>query len=265
MFSAFLSSVIPIFSDWSIADWALIVLVFVWSGFVRAGLGFGGAALTLPVLLILRPDPVFWLPMIAWHLLFFTTITLFSRMGNVDWRSLFRGIKIMIVPKLIGVLGLISLPSTFLSLLVYGITLLYGLVYLFDYSSKSGRAQAFGWRDTGMLVLGGYVSGTSLVGAPLIAAVYTSWVKKARLRDTLYVLWIIMVVIKMSTFVAFEVPLQWQYSMILLPAVALGHWLGTRAHDALVSNEGGAFHRWIGAGLTVVCLLGIARVMMRAI
>jgi uncharacterized protein len=35
----------------------LIALVFVWAGFVRTGLGFGGAALGLPLMLFIHNDP----------------------------------------------------------------------------------------------------------------------------------------------------------------------------------------------------------------
>ncbi len=38
-------------------------LVFTWSGFVRSGLGFGGAVLSLPLLLMVSDRPLFWLPM----------------------------------------------------------------------------------------------------------------------------------------------------------------------------------------------------------
>ena len=33
-------------------------LIFLWSGFVRSGLGFGGAALALPLLLLLVANPL---------------------------------------------------------------------------------------------------------------------------------------------------------------------------------------------------------------
>lgn len=250
-----------LFATWSAPEWLALLLTFVWSGFVRGGLGFGGAGLALPILLIILPNPVFWLPIVGWHLLFFTFVTLARRHGHVDWAAVWRGMRIMIIPKLIGVLGLISLPSTFLALLVYGITLAYGLMYLFDFTLKSLGDKASRWHDRLMLMIGGYVSGTSLVGAPIIAAVYAHWVDKARLRDTMYVLWIFMVAIKMSTFVAFDMPLQWRYSLIFLLPAALGHWIGNHWHNRLVAGESKHFIQWIGAGLTAVCIVGIIRVL----
>ena len=44
-------------------NWQLlaIALLFVWSGFVRSGLGFGGAVLTLPFLLMVYNAPLVFL------------------------------------------------------------------------------------------------------------------------------------------------------------------------------------------------------------
>ena len=57
--------------------WQLVTigLLFVWGGFVRSGLGFGGAVLTLPFLLMIYNAPLVFLPIIAMHLLFFSFIT----------------------------------------------------------------------------------------------------------------------------------------------------------------------------------------------
>ena len=38
----------------------------------------------------------------------------------------------------------------------------------------------------------GYVSGTSLIGAPLIVSVFATHVAKEQLRDTMLVLWFIL-------------------------------------------------------------------------
>lgn len=78
----------------SYTEWLLVLLMFTWSGFVRSGLGFGGAALGLPFMLLLRPDPLLWLPVIATHLLFFTFITVIRRLSNVDWAYLRHSLKI---------------------------------------------------------------------------------------------------------------------------------------------------------------------------
>ena len=37
---------------------AFISLIFVWIGFVRTGLGFGGAVLGLPLLMLVKGSPI---------------------------------------------------------------------------------------------------------------------------------------------------------------------------------------------------------------
>ena len=99
-------------------QYALIGLVFVWSGFVRSGLGFGGAVLSLPFLLLIYDRPLFFLPLISVHLLVFASLTVFQNnrrlrhsklqgefRGTVDWHYLRYALAVMIVPKLIGVFG----------------------------------------------------------------------------------------------------------------------------------------------------------------
>ena len=63
--------------DFQWYQYALIVVVFIWSGFVRAGFGFGGALFTIPFLLLIHNDPLFFLPIISIHLLIFCWLTLF--------------------------------------------------------------------------------------------------------------------------------------------------------------------------------------------
>ena len=54
----------------------LIAFIFTWIGLVRTGLGFGGADLGLPILMLMGGSPIDWLPIIVIHLLFFSGITL---------------------------------------------------------------------------------------------------------------------------------------------------------------------------------------------
>ncbi len=50
--------------NFSNTEFALIWLIFIWTGFVRAGLG-------LPLMLLIGANPIYWLPIISIHLLFF--------------------------------------------------------------------------------------------------------------------------------------------------------------------------------------------------
>jgi uncharacterized membrane protein YfcA len=232
-----------------------VILIFIWTGFVRSGIGFGGAALGLPLLLLVDDKPLVFLPIIGTHLLFFTSITLASRSHNVNWPVVAKVMAIIVLPKIAGLVGLFSFPNYWLVIAVFSITLFYGVTWLFNYIIKS-QSKAV---DVILLILGGYVSGTSLIGAPLIAAVVSRHVTRIQLRETLFVLWIILVTFKMGAFIAYDVELQWQFSLFLLPFVAIGHFVGLKAHDYLVTTDSSAFHRFLGASLIAVSLAGLVK------
>ena len=234
-------------------EWALVCLVFVWSGFVRSGLGFGGAALAMPLMLFIIDNPLLWLPIVATHLLIFSALTVYNRLHDVDWQYLKKAMLILLIPKLIGVFGLLNLPNDLLVPLIYGITFCYGLTYVFNYSFKSKNRLV----DNILLVMGGYASGTSLIGAPLISAVFARNVAIEKLRNTLFVTWMILVTIKMSTFVAFEIDLQFKYSLYLLPVAAIGHFLGLNMHNRLIQDRGDKYKRILGIVLVVICGYGL--------
>ncbi|MFM8342399.1 MAG: TSUP family transporter [Methylomonas sp.] len=238
--------------DFSLNQALLIGLLFIWAGFVRTGLGFGGAALGLPLMLFIHNDPRLWLPIISTHLLFFSGLTLRTRLHNVDWRYLRHSSIYIIPPAILGVFGLVNLPILWLNLFIYGVTLFYGLVWLFNKAIESRQD----WVDKFLLILGGYVAGTSLTGAPLMVAVYMRHVSKERLRDTLFVLWFVLVSIKMTTFVVLSVDLHFIQALMLLPIAAIGHVMGLKAHQAITRNEL-LFKRWVGGGLVIVSALGL--------
>jgi len=114
-------------------------LIFVWTGFVRSGLGFGGAALGLPLLLLVIDDALIWLPLIGMHLLFFSSITVSSRIKHIDWPYLKKALAIMMIPMLIGVFGLLTLPSEWVTIFVYLTTLFYACCYLFKFQIRSSK------------------------------------------------------------------------------------------------------------------------------
>ncbi len=230
----------------------LAMLVFVWSGFVRSSLGFGGAALGLPLMLLIDDSPLFWLPVIGAHLLAFSGPTLINRLGQVDWRYLKKSLFYILPAKIAGVLGLLNLPNQVLVLIIYAITMTYALMWLLNISIRSS---GHGWREKLLLGLGGYVSGTTLSGAPMIVAVYMQHVNLQLLRNTLFVLWFFLVTIKMGTFVAFGFNLYLVSAILLLPAAAVGHIVGLKAHEYMLRNDV-AFRRILGGVLCLICLLG---------
>lgn len=249
-------------------QYVLIALIFAWSGFVRSGLGFGGAVMSLPFLLLIDNQPLVYLPIIAVHLLFFSSLTVWQNWrkqqasgagaeSSVDWRYLKKAMAIMIVPKLIGVFGLLTLPADLMTGIIFVIVAVYALSYIFNKPFKSSHPAL----DVGFLMLGAYISGTSLIGAPLIIAVFATHVAKEKLRDTLFVLWFILVAIKMTAFVYAGVDLQWLHHLWLLPAAAVGHVLGLRFHARLVSGDVRVFYRWLGAVLMAISLFGLASII----
>lgn len=238
--------------DFSLYQTIAIGLLFIWTGFVRTGLGFGGAALGLPLFLFIKDQPLFWLPIISVHLLFFSGLTLFTRLHNVDWTYLRYSSLFIVPPAIIGVLGLVSLPALWLNIFIYSVTLFYGVMWILNYVIESHH----NWVDKLLLMLGGYIAGTSLSGAPLIVAVFMRKVRRKQLRDTLFVLWFVLVSIKMTTFIMLSVELHFLTALSLIPIAAIGHFIGLRAHERISKNDI-EFKRWLGGGVVVISLLGL--------
>lgn len=241
--------------NFTTTELGLIALIFIWTGFVRSGLGFGGAALGLPLMLFIYNQPIYWLPIIGAHLLFFTSLTLRSRINNVDWAYLKKSSIYIIPPALIGVFGLINLPNNWLIIFIYSVTLFYAVIWFLNINIRSNNE----WLDRFLLAVGGYVAGTSLTGAPLMVAVYMRNVSASQLRNTLFVLWFILVAIKMSTFKALGVDINILTAIYLLPVAAIGHTIGLKTHDLIIKNDQ-KFKRIIGAALIVISVLGLSQV-----
>ncbi len=240
--------------EFNIIQLVLTALIFVWSGFVRSGLGFGGAALGLPLMLLVYDQPIFWLPVIGAHLLFFSALTLRTRFRDVGWKYLLQSSLLIVPAAIAGVFGLINLPNKVMVILIYSITLFYAFMWLFSWRIHSSNR----WVDRMLLIMGGYIAGTSLTGAPLIVAVFMRNVASKQLRNTLLVLWFILVSIKMSTFTLLDVPLQLETALMLLPVAAIGHVIGIKMHDKILENDI-IFKKFIGSVLVIICLLGFYR------
>jgi len=234
-----------------------ISLIFVWIGFVRTGLGFGGAVLGLPLLMLVGGSPIDWLPIIGIHLLFFSGIALARSLNTIDWSYLKKSLPWILPAKIIGVIGLISLPPAVMTLIVYSITSFYALTWILNYNIASRE----GWVSRLLLILGGYISGTSLNGAPLLVAVYMQNINVKRLRNTLFVLWFLLVTIKMSAFLIVDVYINWKFSLMLIPVAALGHFVGLKVHDRIIENDT-QFKRWMGSVLILICIAGLSKVLI---
>jgi len=83
-------------------------------------------------------------------------------------------------------------------------------------------------------------------------------VNRERLRNTLFVLWFLIVSIKMTTFIALSVDLHFVAAISLIPVAAIGHFIGLKAHNKIIENDL-VFKRWVGVGLVVVSTLGLLK------
>lgn len=251
-------------------EYALIGLLFVWSGIVRSGFGFGGAVFALPFLLLIDNQPLVYLPIIAVHLLIFSSLTVYQNHAKkkrvqintaslpssaVDWSYLKKALGIMIIPKMVGIFGLLTLSPKVMSVIIFSIITIYAFSYILNKPFQSNHKTL----DIVFLMLGGYISGTSLIGAPLIVAVFVKSVSKEQLRDTLFVLWFILVSIKLTSFVYYGVDFQLIHHLWLLPCAALGHIIGLRLHNYLLSTDNVKFYRIFGSVLLLTSIGGIVK------
>jgi uncharacterized membrane protein YfcA len=255
--------------DLSFFQLAAIALIFAWSGFVRSGIGFGGALFTLPFLLLVLDDPLVFLPIISFHLLFFASITVIgdllkNRTSNsnnkqvkteVNWWFIRYSMSIMLIPKIAGVIGLLILPVDLVNLIIFGLIGAYAFTYIFDKPMRSHSSIM----DFVFLVIGAYISGTSLVGGPLIIAVALRHIKPHQFRSTLFVIWFILVGIKMIGFTLAGVDLQFSNALLLLPFAGIGHIIGLKTHQWLLQRDNRSFYRNIGWILLITSAVGLAQ------
>jgi|TARA_B110000967_G_scaffold170766_1_gene180928 uncharacterized membrane protein YfcA len=235
----------------------IIALIFTWIGFVRTGLGFGGAVIGLPILMLVGGSPIDWLPIIGIHLLFFSSITLSNSLKQVDWSYLKKSIPWILPAKIVGVIGLLSLPPIVMTVIVYSITSFYAITWILNSQIASEK----NWVNRLLLILAGYISGTSLNGGALLVAIYTQNIEVKKLRNTLFVLWFLLVSIKMAAFLMAGVYIDWQFSLLLIPVAGLGHYIGLKVHDQIIENDT-KFKRWMGSSLLLVCIIGLLKVFV---
>ena len=137
--------------------------------------------------------------------------------------------------------------------MIFVIVSLYSISYIINKPFASNNK----WLDIFFLILGGYISGTSLIGAPLIIAVMANHINKYQLRDTLFVLWFTLVVIKMSMFIYLGIDLQLIHHLWLLPCATIGHFIGLHFHQRLLAGDQGKFYRVLGSVLLIISMIGL--------
>lgn len=241
--------------DYSVFSISVLLIAFIWSGFVRAGLGFGGAGLMYPIAFLAIDSVIYIVPIVGVQLLFFSSITLaLGGYKQIDWKTTGILILVMLPTYLIGVFGLLQMSAFWLLMIVYGVLMLYSLGYILSYSVKPKL-----WLNGPVLLFGSYISGLSLSGAPVVAAVAMQYLTKEQARASMFVIWIFMVVIKLATLHSFDVDLQLQDQLWLFPAAAIGHLIGLKFHDRLLELQDEGFYRWMGVGLLAISLIGLVR------
>jgi uncharacterized membrane protein YfcA len=251
--------------DLSWLQLGIIAIIFVWSGFVRSGLGFGGALFTLPFLLLIHNDPLFFLPIISLHLLFFAGLTVIqSERGtkdanstSVNWQFVRYSLLVMIVPKLAGVVGLLVLPTALMNLIIFSLIAAYSLTYILGKPLQSNSRLI----DIVFLIAAAYISGTSLIGGPLVIAVAMRHIRSHEFRNTLFVIWWILVSIKLCAFVIADVDIQLLNALWLLPFAGIGHLIGHRFHQQLLQRDSASFYRILGWILLGTAIVGISQVL----
>ena len=235
---------------------------------MRSGLGFGGALFTIPFLLLIHNDPLFFLPIISIHLLFFASLTLLPNQllskqdgtnnpPTVNWRFVRYALLIMIIPKLAGVIGLLILPSDLMNCIIFLLIGAYSVTYIIGQPLQSNSRLL----DIVFLILGAYISGTSLIGGPLVIAVAMRHIKSHEFRNTLFVLWTVLVSIKLCAFAYAGVDLQFAAALWLLPFAGIGHFIGLRFHQQLLQQSNARFYQILGGVLLTASFAGIVQIL----
>ena len=241
--------------EFTVYSIVILAIAFWWSGFVRAGLGFGGAGLMYPVALLAVDSVIFLVPIVCIQLLVFSGSTLLRDYRKINWRVAGGLFGATLPAVLVGVFGLITLPQFTVLLMLYVIIAGYALSYIFNFRVR----QSSKWIEIPSLLIGGYASGIALAGAPIIAAVGIRYLEKEQVRATLFVVWILTATIKLVTLYSFEVDLQLRHQLWLLPMAFAGHLMGMRLHDRLLELQSFVFYRWMGIGLLSLSLIGLSR------
>ena len=111
---------------------------------------------------------------------------------RINWRFVRFALTIMFIPKLAGVIGLIVLPTDLMNSIIFLLIAGYSMTYILGRPLQSSSQTL----DIVFLIIGAYISGTSLVGGPMVIAVALRHIKPYEFRDTLFVIWTVLVSIK---------------------------------------------------------------------
>lgn len=233
-----------------------LFICFIWSGFTRTGFGFGANALMLPFALLVVPDPLIIIPVVAAQAILFCGFEATRNFLRIDWKTIGWIVTITAIPIALGIYGLINLPEEILTLAVYFVTTGYALKYIFDWQvSKHNKII-----DFLALIFGGYITGFSLSGGPLIVAVALKRIPPALFRNSMLAFWTLIGSTKLITLALAGVNLQSKLFLFTLPAVIIGHLIGLYFHGRILQSK--KFYQFLGIMLLVISTLGITKILL---
>jgi hypothetical protein len=96
----------------------------------------------------------------------------------------------------------------------------------------------------------------------MIVAVALRRIPPFEFRQTLFVLWIFLVMVKMTAFVIANVPIFYDAVVLLLPFAWLGHISGNRLHRYILSKDISSIQQTIGLVLLVSALIGLIKIYL---
>jgi len=177
--------------------------------------------------------------------------------NTVNWRFVRFSLEIMFIPKLAGVIGLIVLPTELMNSIIFLLIAGYSMTYILGRPLQSSSQTL----DIVFLVIGAYISGTSLVGGPMVIAVALRHIKPFQFRDTLFVIWTVLVSIKLAAFAWAGISLNFVAALYLLPFAGIGHFVGLGAHERLLRQDSKKFYRILGSILFCASGAGLYQVL----
>lgn len=250
-------SLLPSSTAMEFTTFSVIVLLiaFVWSGFVRSGLGFGGAGLMYPIAFLAIDSVVFIVPIVGVQLLIFSGITLaLGGYKKVDWSTTLK-LTLAIMPAyLVGVFGLLNFPEFWLLMLVYMFILLYSLGYMLDYQLKPSA-----WLNLPIITLGAYIGRLVISwcafsghGGITVFTTFTS----ARVY--------VCIVVYYGHNQVGDFTLFWGGFAVRASIVVVAccdHWasVGNKVAPSIMTINLDAFYRWMGWALFALSVIGLFR------
>jgi hypothetical protein len=94
-----------------------------------------------------------------------------------------------------------------------------------------------------------------------VIAVAMRHIKPHEFRNTLFVIWWILVSIKLCAFVIANIDIQLLNALWLLPFAGVGHLIGHRFHQQLLLRDSASFYRILGWILLGTAMVGISQAL----